>query len=51
MTFNLSLHSGLIFGLEADPAYEVDENGNLTGDTCPSISFYFGFISLTVIFS
>jgi hypothetical protein len=51
MIIDMNLHSGLLFGIEADPVYEMDEDGQLSGEKTPAISIYLGFISLTVIFA
>jgi len=51
MIIDLNTHSGLLFGLEADPVYEMGDDGNLTGEATPAITVYIGFLSISFIFA
>jgi len=51
MIIDFNTHSGLLFGLEADPVYEMGDDGNLTGESTPAITLYLGFISICFIFA
>jgi hypothetical protein len=51
MIIDMNFHSGLLFGIEADPVYDMDENGQLSGEKTPAISVYLGFLSFTIIFA
>lgn len=51
MIINFNFHSGLVFGIEADPSYSMDEDGVISDTPTPCITVYIGFISIGFIFA
>ena len=49
MTLEFETKAGLVFGLEADQLFLMDEQDNLSEEAVPVIYLHIGFISLAII--
>lgn len=49
MTLEFEVKSGLVFGLEADQLFIMDDDNNMSEDAVPVIYLHIGFITLAFI--